>query len=427
MTGYVTSASNFFFFWWCVCVHPLTESSLIASAHNLLQRAHAHRSLISMELAMNAFFRYTAYWLPSMPTAFAVSSAGTGVLLMFGAFLPPWPHPAPRAFTPPSPRCCLRCRRFHHHAEEPAVLWSWPLLLVALFVGRALARPERVQRFGTRPSLRICPGLPSGTSATLPSPLLQDYDTPIAGPGSPRMGTYFIDLFGFQNSDGWKYGGIVFLGVGYYLLFGLVLSARALWTSRNNAPVGTKRHLTNENDAAVAAAAARGGAASPVATPAAVSLGVARVDGSSQPIPPRSPTKSTRVAGAIAAAASSPLPFEPSTLVFKDVCYDVITLDKKKRRLLHGVTGIARPGTMTALMGASGAGKTTLLDVLAGRKTVGTITGDIRVNGRTLTKQQFGRVTAFAEQQDVHIPSATVREALEFSAALRLDSSQVRG
>lgn len=33
-------------------------------------------------------------------------------------------------------------------------------------------------------------------------------------------------------------------------------------------------------------------------------------------------------------------------------------------------------------------------------------------------------MAAFAEQQDVHFPSATVREALEFSAALRLDSSQ---
>ena len=49
----------------------------------------------------------------------------------------------------------------------------------------------------------------------------------------------------------------------------------------------------------------------------------------------------------------------------------------------------------------------------------------VRVNGHTLSAQQFGRVTAFAEQQDVHFPSATVREALEFSAVLRLDATQV--
>ena len=53
--------------------------------------------------------------------------------------------------------------------------------------------------------------------------------------------------------------------------------------------------------------------------------------------------------------------------------------------LLCGVSGYAEPGTLTALMGASGAGKTTLLDVLAGRKTVGTVAGEIKLNGRLLT------------------------------------------
>lgn len=46
---------------------------------------------------------------------------------------------------------------------------------------------------------------------------------------------------------------------------------------------------------------------------------------------------------------------------------------------------------MTALMGSSGAGKTTLLDVLAGRKTEGTITGDIRLNGYPKMQKTFTR------------------------------------
>lgn len=46
---------------------------------------------------------------------------------------------------------------------------------------------------------------------------------------------------------------------------------------------------------------------------------------------------------------------------------------------------------MTALMGSSGAGKTTLLDVLAGRKTSGTITGDIRLNGHPKMQKTFTR------------------------------------
>ena len=37
--------------------------------------------------------------------------------------------------------------------------------------------------------------------------------------------------------------------------------------------------------------------------------------------------------------------------------------------------------------GASGAGKTTFMDVLAGRKTAGHTTGDVRVNGHPQVPQ----------------------------------------
>ncbi|KAJ7135007.1 ABC-2 type transporter-domain-containing protein [Mycena crocata] len=87
------------------------------------------------------------------------------------------------------------------------------------------------------------------------------------------------------------------------------------------------------------------------------------------------------------------------------------------RRLLHDVQGYVGPG-LTALMGASGAGKTTCLDVLAQRKNIGVISGDILVAGRPLTSD-FARGTAYAEQMDVHEGTATVREALRFSAYLR--------
>ncbi|KAF8131532.1 pleiotropic drug resistance ABC transporter [Boletus edulis] len=94
------------------------------------------------------------------------------------------------------------------------------------------------------------------------------------------------------------------------------------------------------------------------------------------------------------------------------------------QRLLHDVCGYVKPGTLTALMGASWCsltrvtGKTTCLDVLAQRKNIGVVTGDILVDGRPIGAD-FARGTAYAEQMDVHEGTATVREALRFSAYLR--------
>jgi ATP-binding cassette, subfamily G (WHITE), member 2, PDR len=95
---------------------------------------------------------------------------------------------------------------------------------------------------------------------------------------------------------------------------------------------------------------------------------------------------------------------------------------KIDRKLLNNVNGYAVPGRMIALMGASGAGKSTLLDVLAGKKTGGKLGGDILVNGVPKDDKSFGRFTGYVEQFDSHVPSTTVREALTFSARLRLPS-----
>ncbi|RAK94698.1 ABC drug exporter AtrF [Aspergillus costaricaensis CBS 115574] len=90
------------------------------------------------------------------------------------------------------------------------------------------------------------------------------------------------------------------------------------------------------------------------------------------------------------------------------------------RKLLNGVNGYAKPGLMIALMGASGAGKTTLLNTLAQRQKMGVVTGDMLVDGHPLGTD-FQRGTGFCEQMDLHDNTATIREALEFSALLRQD------
>jgi ATP-binding cassette subfamily G (WHITE) protein 2 (PDR) len=113
----------------------------------------------------------------------------------------------------------------------------------------------------------------------------------------------------------------------------------------------------------------------------------------------------------------------PQTDVFtwKDVCYD-IKIKGEPRRLLDNVSGWVKPGTLTALMGVSGAGKTTLLDVLAQRVSMGVVTGDMLVSGKPLD-ESFQRNTGYVQQQDLHLETTTVREALRFSAMLRQPKS----
>ncbi|KAE9034243.1 ABC transporter G family member 38 [Phytophthora rubi] len=117
--------------------------------------------------------------------------------------------------------------------------------------------------------------------------------------------------------------------------------------------------------------------------------------------------------------------FVAVTLAFKDLWYSVPRPGTKHESidLLKGISGYALPGTMTALMGSSGAGKTTLMDVIAGRKTGGTIRGEILLNGYPATELAIRRCTGYCEQQDIHSEGATIREALTFSAFLRQDSS----
>lgn len=62
------------------------------------------------------------------------------------------------------------------------------------------------------------------------------------------------------------------------------------------------------------------------------------------------------------------------------------------------------------------------MDVLAQRKDSGEIFGSILIDGRP-QGISFQRTTGYCEQLDVHEPTATVREALIFSAILRQPST----
>jgi ATP-binding cassette subfamily G (WHITE) protein 2 (PDR) len=118
-----------------------------------------------------------------------------------------------------------------------------------------------------------------------------------------------------------------------------------------------------------------------------------------------------------------PVNIQKQTAIFHwdGMNYD-IKIKKEPRRLLDDVDGWVKPGTLTALMGVSGAGKTTLLDVLASRVTMGVVTGHKYVDGRPCDSG-FQRKTGYVQQQDLHLATSTVREALTFSAVLRQPDS----
>ncbi|KAM0756076.1 hypothetical protein T439DRAFT_341482 [Meredithblackwellia eburnea MCA 4105] len=112
---------------------------------------------------------------------------------------------------------------------------------------------------------------------------------------------------------------------------------------------------------------------------------------------------------------------QTATFHWQDMCYD-IKIKGQDRRILDHVDGWVKPGTLTALMGASGAGKTTLLDVLASRVTMGVVSGSAFVDGQP-RDQSFQRKTGYCQQQDLHLQTATVRESLNFSALCRQPKS----
>jgi ABC-type multidrug transport system ATPase subunit len=87
--------------------------------------------------------------------------------------------------------------------------------------------------------------------------------------------------------------------------------------------------------------------------------------------------------------------------------------------LLRGVTGAVFGGELCALMGPSGCGKSTLLDVLAQRKTVGTVSGEISYSGHWSLPE-----SAYVMQDNVHLTKLTVRECLYFAAELRMSKAE---
>ncbi|TEA18598.1 ABC transporter G family member [Colletotrichum sidae] len=112
---------------------------------------------------------------------------------------------------------------------------------------------------------------------------------------------------------------------------------------------------------------------------------------------------------------------KPAALYWEHVSYDL-----NGKRILNNIQGMAHPGEVTAIMGASGAGKTTFLDILARKNKRGTVAGDFYVNGEKVNDVDYKNVIGFVDQEDTMLPTLTVHETILTSALLRLPRNMGR-
>ena len=75
--------------------------------------------------------------------------------------------------------------------------------------------------------------------------------------------------------------------------------------------------------------------------------------------------------------------------------------------------------TQPHLLFRSGSGKSTLLDILAQRKTVGKVTGEVLIAGQKPTQTFLRRYSGYVEQFDTLLPVLTVYEMLLYTAELK--------
>uniref|UniRef100_A0A1I7XIF1 ABC transporter domain-containing protein n=1 Tax=Heterorhabditis bacteriophora TaxID=37862 RepID=A0A1I7XIF1_HETBA len=117
-----------------------------------------------------------------------------------------------------------------------------------------------------------------------------------------------------------------------------------------------------------------------------------------------------------------------SLLSLHILCFDVyasrVTVQKGGREVLCCVSGLARPGELMALMGASGAGKTTLLNTLLARNLRGLhVDGKVEVNGNEIGRN-ITAISGYAQQEELFVGTLTVREYLTIQARLRVNGTQ---
>lgn len=117
---------------------------------------------------------------------------------------------------------------------------------------------------------------------------------------------------------------------------------------------------------------------------------------------------------------TAPSWLEPAT--YSELLATKFKTTPRIKTLLHSVDADLKPGTLTAIIGGSGSGKTTLLNTMAER----VVSSRLAQDGLITFNEQIGVHNvrhAYVMQQDILLPTLTVRETLRYSADLRLPSS----
>ncbi|PNP40769.1 hypothetical protein TGAMA5MH_07209 [Trichoderma gamsii] len=127
-----------------------------------------------------------------------------------------------------------------------------------------------------------------------------------------------------------------------------------------------------------------------------------------------------QIRGLTIAVDTSPSWLDPST--YPELFSAKLKAAPRIKTLLHSVDASLKPGTLTAIIGGSGSGKTTLLNNLAERVVSSRLSqqGLATFNGRVGVNSVRH---AYVMQQDILLPTLTVRETLRYSADLRLPPS----
>ncbi|RAH86215.1 putative ABC transporter [Aspergillus japonicus CBS 114.51] len=102
-------------------------------------------------------------------------------------------------------------------------------------------------------------------------------------------------------------------------------------------------------------------------------------------------------------------------LSFEDISVYKTSL---KRHILFPASGTMHSGSFVGIMGPSGSGKTTLIKVLAGK--VRPSSGAVYVNNQVSSHIVLRSLVAYVPQDDIILPDLTVREAILYSARIRI-------